>query len=167
MPAHPAPRVERRTVLIGAGALGLGESLAACANGDSASTSTPAPPESAGPPQDQVRRDVATAERALIAAYDAVIAAFPDLTPSLAAIRSQHDDHLRAMAADGDEPAPAAAPASAAQGIAELRAAEQQAARDRRSSCVAATDADLARVLALIAASEQSHAAYLRIVERA
>ena len=167
MPGHPAPRVERRAVLVGAGALGLGASLAACANGNSAFTSAPAPSAVAGPPPDAVRREVATAERALIAAYDAVIAAFPDLAASLTAIRSQHADHLRAMADEGAEPAPAVAPASEAQGIAELRAAEQQAARDRRTSCVAATDTELARVLALIAASEQSHAAFLRTVERA
>lgn len=165
MPGHIARRVERRTLLIGAGAIGLGASLAACADEDTVATSTPAPAMSAGPPPDQVRREVATAERALIAAYDAVIAAFPDLAPTLAAIRAQHADHLRVMGDDGAEPAPGVAPASAARGVATLRAAEQQAARERRTSCVAATDADLARVLALIAASEQSHAAFLRTVE--
>lgn len=99
-----------------------------------------------------------------MAAYDAAITAFPELAASLTTIRGQHADHLAAMADEGAEPPAASAPASAEAAITALRAAEQQAARERRTSCVAAGDPELARMLALIAASEQSHAAALRMV---
>lgn len=137
--------------------------VAACGGGG-ADSSAPAstPGASDQPPIDAVRREVATSERALIAAYDAALTAFPALATELSAIRAQHADHLAAMGDDGAEPAAAMAPASPQAAITALRAAEQQAARERRTSCVAAADPELARVLALIAASEQSHAAALR-----
>ena len=50
------------------------------------------------------------------------------------------------------------AAADARTAIAVLADAERAAAKARRASCVAATDQELARIVALIAASEASHA---------
>ena len=165
MPGTADARLGRRTLLVAAGTIGVAASIGAC-GGESAPVPTGAgtPPDAsdAGAAPDAVRTQVATAERALIAAYDAAITAYPSLAAQLTPIRSQHADHLAAMAADGAEPIAASAATSAAAAVAGLRAAEQQAARERRMSCVASSDPDLARVLALIAASEQSHAAALR-----
>lgn len=162
MPGPTAPRLGRRSLLIAAGSIGAAATLAACGPSGEGADPSAAASAAIGAAPDALRREVATAERALIAAYDAAIAAFPSLAVDLAAVRAQHADHLSAMAADGAEPPAATTPASPAEAIAALRAAEQQAARARRTSCVAAADPELARVLALIAASEQSHAAYLR-----
>lgn len=137
-------------LLVGAGGLAGAAALAACG-----STSTTG--QSSSSAEDSSRQDVARAERALIAQYAAVIASFPELSADLTVVQAQHQDHLAAMDVEPAEPAPPAAPAGKAAALAWLADAERQAAKDRRASCVAAADPQLARLLVLIASSEASH----------
>lgn len=118
----------------------------------------------AGSPDDGVRSAVAASELALIAQYQAAIAAFPDLGASLVAILEQHRAHLAVVApgeaSSQDAAAPtAAAPAatSAGQMVGALAEAERVASQERRQACREAADPELARILAFIAASEASH----------
>ncbi len=106
-------------------------------------------------------------ERRLIAAYDAVLAAFPKLTPRLAPIRTDHAAHLEALQAmagpASHHVAPPTAPAKSAStgaALAALRAAEKRAVAARTTSCVAAPR-DRAPMLGSIAASESVHAMLL------
>ena len=140
--------MSRRAVLAaGAGIAGAGV-LAAC--GDSTAASRPA--------DDPVATEVAGAEQAIIAQYQAFIAAFPQLSLELTPILDQHADHLKSL---GVTITSTAAPVGASDprtAVAVLAGAEREAAKARRTSCVAATNRELARLLALIAASEASHA---------
>ncbi len=144
----------RRTFLM----LTAGSSVALLASCGSGSTT-----QSADSADDLLRTQVAAAEQALIAQYQEVISAFPDLGASLIALQEQHRDHLVAMA-PADAPggpatatASALAPGSARQALELLADAERAASQQRRESCLAATDPNLARTLAFIAASESSH----------
>ena len=140
--------MSRRAVLAaGAGIAGAGV-LAAC--GDS----TAAP----GPADDPVATEVAGAEQALIAQYQAFIAAFPQLSVELTPILDQHADHLKALGVTITSTAAPVAASDPRTAVAVLADAEREAAKARRTSCVAATNPELARLLALIAASEASHA---------
>ena len=98
------------------------------------------------------------AERALIEAYDAVMASDPD--PRLAAIRAQHQAHLEALGASDDPASASSAGPSATRGS--LVALERDAAVRARQDCLEAEDPELVRTLAFIAASEASHAPALR-----
>lgn len=154
-PRFPASPMARRTFLM----LAAGSSVGLLASCGSAST-TPA----ADSADDLLRTQVAAAELALIAQYQEVIAAFPDLGASLIALQEQHRAHLVAMApagAPGDDAsasaATAPAPGSARQALELLADAERAASQQRREACLGAADPDLARTLALIAASEASH----------
>lgn len=130
----------------------------------------PAPGPTGGPddPDAAVRAAVADDERALVAAYDAALDADPADRAALAALREQHLAHLAAVAGpeSGATPDPAAATAGATAAgtpsTASLARAETRAARQRADACGRATSPDLARLLALIGASEASHAAALR-----
>lgn len=120
-------------------------------------------PESASEPppggDDVLRRDVAAAEQALIRQYEAAIASASDaLAPLLTRIRDEHVEHLTSMGGTVTSATPFAAPGT----VDALRAAERDAARMRRTAAVAAADGELARLLALIAASEAGHAVALR-----
>lgn len=113
--------------------------------------------------------EVAAEEAALIARYDAVLAAETGLgeetTALLTLIRDQHAQHLEALGGAATAvPPPDVASAPTAQGavITGLIAAEREAARSRIRACVAADDADLARLLTFIGASEASHVPALR-----
>lgn len=165
-PGHPqAPEARReglltRRALIGGSALwGASLFVAACSPSPSPEpTDTPAP---TGDPDGQVRADVAAAEAALISLYDAVIAAHPALASDLAVIREEHAAHAEAMGVTAPAvSAPAAG--SRAEALAALTAAEQQAIAQRTAACESSSGADLARVTALIAASEAGHVEYLR-----
>jgi hypothetical protein len=109
---------------------------------------------------------VAGAEAALVARYEAALAATSGEAPAvralLAEIADQHRAHLSALggAAAADEQA--GTPVTLTSLIADLVEAERSAARDRIRACVDASDPELARVLALIAASEASHVPALR-----
>lgn len=99
-------------------------------------------------------------EADLIAQYESVIAAFPQLAQSLQPICEQHRAHLTALG--GSEPASASAgPATAARSVqaalTQLAEAEKAAAQQRLQDCIAATGEPVIRTLASIAASEASH----------
>lgn len=158
-PRPRGPALTRRALIGGSALVGVSLVAAACSSSPSpepAPTQTPEPDADAA-----VRTEVAAGEAALIALYDAVIAAHPALAPDLTAIREEHAAHAEAMGL----PAPSSAsPAvgTQAQALAALTDAEQQAVAARTAACEAATGADLARITALIAASEAGHAEYLR-----
>lgn len=159
-PAAPREaRLTRRALIGGSALVGASLLVSACS-----SSPSPGPTESPQPtadPDAQVRADVAAAEASLIALYDAVIAAHPGLAGDLAAIRDEHAAHAEAM---GLPVSAAAAPAvgSRAQALAAVTAAEQQAIAQRTAACEATSGADLARITALIAASEAGHVEFLR-----
>lgn len=141
----------RRGFLAGAAALAGSMALAACSS---------ASPTSANSDTDTVRAQVAAAEGALVALYATTVAAFPELAAGLQPIMREHQAHLAAMgtglATDAATPA-GQPPATAAQALIALADAERRAAQQRREACVAASDDELARILALIAASEAAH----------
>lgn len=149
-----------RRALIGGSALGAASLvLAACSPSPSPGpTDTPSPTDD---PDAQVRADVAASEASLIALYDAVIAAHPDLAGDLAVVRDEHAAHLEAM---GVAPPPGSTPAvgSRAEALNALSEAEKKAIAQRTTACESSSSADLARVTALIAASEAGHVEYLR-----
>lgn len=165
-PGRPQPpeaareaRLTRRALISGSALAGVSLVIAACS-----SSPSPGPTDTPTPTEDldaQVRADVAAAEAALIGLYDAVIAAYPALASDLTAIRDEHAAHAEAM---GVAPSPVIAPAvgSRAEALAALADAEQQAIAQRTAACESAAGADLARVTALIAASEAGHVEYLR-----
>ena len=153
-------RVTRRLVL-GGTAAGLIVGIAGCSGSS-------LPLISAPDPDDEVRLGVARSEQALVAAYDAAIAATPAAADQLRTFRDQHQAHFTAVS-EGLDPAaltPASSPASASPGksptgLRGLRRMEVAAARQRIEACTAATAGDLAELLARIAASESGHAAAL------
>lgn len=154
----PPVRLTRRgalALLAGAGAA----VLTGCGSGATLAAST----SSAAPDPDAEVVAATTADEAtLIALYDAAIAANPGQAGPLGVIRDQHAQHLQALGTTGAQTASSAASASVAPGIPALIAAEQAAAESRTQACGTASDTDLARLLALIAASEAGHAQSLR-----
>lgn len=152
-------RLTRRALMGGSALIGASLVIAGCSPSPSPGpTDTPAPTED---PDTQVRADVAAAEVALIALYDAVIAAHPALASDLTAVRDEHAAHAEAMSVAAT-PATAPAVGSRAEALAALTDAEQQAIAQRTAACESASGTDLARVTALIAASEAGHVEYLR-----
>lgn len=151
-----------RRALIGSGLL-LGTSLVAgCTSGPAPGPDPSPTPTPEADADVAVRESVAGDEAAIIALYDAVIAAYPNLAGDLTPLRDEHRAHAEAMgAALPAEPAPAA-PATQPQALAALLDAEQQAVGQRTAACEASETADVARTIALIAASEAGHAEYLR-----
>lgn len=151
------PSVTRRTAL-GLAGVAAAQFVVAC-------SSTPEPGASTSTdPDASVREEQAAAEDALIAAYDTALALGPEPTIAalLTTLRDQHIAHRGALL-----PEPSSPPSSPASGTARavdldgLIALERAAARERRAACVEASSADLTRLLALICASEASHATAL------
>lgn len=130
----------------------------------------PAPTGSEAPSPDpdadaQVRLDVAANEASIIGLYDAVLAAYPGLADALAPLREEHRAHAAAMGDPTDVGPADGGPAevgSRPQALAALIEAEQQAVAQRTSACEATSQEELARTIALIAASEAGHAEFLR-----
>jgi len=207
-PLRGRPLVGRRSVLrlLGVAALGL---VAGCRSGKQrtaptspqASTTPPGrspqpvatstPPSAAASPKptisvlspDQlVAQRVAAAEQALLAAYDAVTVAHPELAGRLAPFRADHAAHLQGLvpgAAPSTTPsdtAPASSPpsGSAAAGpplssppastaiLHDLADLERTAAAARLGD-VATTSGSLARLIASIGGCEAAHAALLSV----
>ena len=162
MPAVPLTRRQGlRALAVGAPAL----LLAACTSDpEQAPSSTPSANEGAAAApsaDDPAATDPAADEAALIALYDAALAApgTSDTREVLALLRDQHAAHRDALGGAADVPVPASPPSLAA-----LIAAEKRASRARIRACVAAADPDVARLLALIAASEAAHVPVLKDV---
>ncbi len=141
-------------------ALLAGATVAACSSGGNSDEATATSDPDAG-----IREQVAGQEWSLVALYDAVIAAQPALAGELAALRQQHVDHANALGSASAPPASASPPtvsSSPEAARATLLDAEAAAVRERTQACQAAVGTEPARLLALIAASEAGHAAYLR-----
>ena len=131
--------------------------LAGCtgptADGEPGSAAPASPDNSEAALRDAVAAD----EAGLIAAYDAALAAGDD--PLLREFRAQHAEHLAALGVSAPTVMASPAPADASTGA--LAERERRAADERRRACGAASDPALARLLALIGASEAQHAAAL------
>jgi hypothetical protein len=149
----------RRTVLGGSAVLGLALLTGCTSEPEPAPSDTPAPVPDADA---QVRDTVAAEEAALIALYDAAIAAHPGLAGDLTPLRDQHVAHAEAMGSAPQSGQAVGGVGSRPQALAALKDAEQRAIAQRTSACEAATGIDTARTIALIAASEAGHAEYLR-----
>ncbi|MCH9817016.1 MAG: hypothetical protein K0U64_11320 [Actinomycetia bacterium] len=149
--------VSRRSVLV-AGGLGISAGLLGC--------SAPSIPGFTSDPDEEPKLLTVASEQELIALYSAVIAAIPNLAGALDPIRTQHTQHLSAIAADlaqAPEPAPApTVPANRAAALNLLRKAERTAARLRTETAVVAEDTEVIELLVRIGASEASHNAYLQ-----
>lgn len=138
--------VDRRRVLQIAAVSAAGLSLPACRG--TTPIIGPAPSPSA---PDQQQSD----ELALIAAYDAAIAAAGRKSRAVyQRLRDEHAAHLSALGWDDQAPSPTpAAPPTRRR----LVRAERRAMRLRTTGAQQATDPDQAQLLALIAASEAQH----------
>lgn len=163
--SDPADRagLTRRTLLAGGIALGaVALAAAGCTSSpDDSSGGSPSPVDP--DPDASVRQAVAEAEAAIIALYDAAIAAYPALAADLGAVRDEHRAHAEAMGIAVASPSPSPpAPATRSAALAGLAEAERAAVLERTAACEASTGADLARVTALIAASEAGHVEFLR-----
>ncbi|MFM8773679.1 MAG: hypothetical protein ACKOFP_07545 [Actinomycetota bacterium] len=144
----------RRTAL----ALLAGAGLAACTSGgdSDADTSPTADPDAA------TRAEVVAQEWALVALYDAAIAASPSNSRDLAVLRDQHVEHAGALGSSAATSSSASSAAAPTPDRAQLAVAEAEASRARVTACARAVQPDLARLLALIGASEAGHAALLK-----
>jgi hypothetical protein len=140
--------ISRRAVLITATGIAGAGILTGCGGGTEISAAA----------ADPVSTEVAAAEQSLIAQYQTFITAFPELSAELTPLLDQHADHARAIGVKAPASTAPVAAADARTAIAVLADIEREAAKARRASCVAATDPELARIVALIAASEASHA---------
>ncbi len=109
-----------------------------------------------------LRAAAAAAENELIALYEATITAHAGLAASLAPLAEQHREHRAALEAGiapatGNPPNVPTVSADPGTAVAEIITAERRAADARTVDCEQAGAEDLARLLALIAASEASH----------
>jgi hypothetical protein len=149
-----SPRPTRRELLALAPAAVL---LAACSE-----AADPAPVD----PDDALRAAAAERERALLARYDAVLAAVPELSARLLPVRGHHAEHLQSLVGPpaSDRPSPTTGPAAdvpppadAAAALTGLVTAERTAGTAHATDCLAARSRSLAAVLASLSASELSH----------
>lgn len=168
-------RPSRRQVLGAVPAAVLAAALASCTQ-----DTPPAEPVPVDP--DVALRDAAVArERALLRAYDDVLAGRPELGSRLLPLRDQHAAHLSALlgasasagpsdgpsaAASGAAPPAAAAPPSVppappAAALAAL-AAQERSAGDAHAAASLAASRTLAGLLSSLSASELSHPLVLR-----
>ncbi|MEU8692914.1 hypothetical protein [Streptomyces sp. NPDC048665] len=160
MPYPPTPRAlsgpRRRTLLASAAGAAL---LAGCTSGPGSGGGAPSVTERA-------RARAAADSRALLARYDAVLAAHPGLADRLRPLRAQVAAHVAAFA-DGTPPTPEkssaspsptpAVPATEKDALAALAAAERTLA-DRRAKALLDVPGEPARLLASVAAAGAAHA---------
>ncbi|MFJ6217369.1 hypothetical protein ACIQGZ_29150 [Streptomyces sp. NPDC092296] len=155
-----SPGQPSRRRLLAAGSLaGASLALAACTDGTPAPRPTPSKPD----PDAAIRRSAADATTALIAAYDAAIAAHPKLAGRLGPLRAHLVQHRAALgtATPPTTPAPAVpTPTGQAATLTALAAAERRTAATRTAALPGASP-ELARLLASIAASGAVHALHL------
>lgn len=156
----------RRLLALVAAAPVAGAALSACA-------AEPRPKSAPGArssldPDVKLRWRAVRAEEALLALHAATVAAHPDLAAQLAPLTAHHEAHAAALRDDGPLPFGASSavgapdvPGDAAAALAAVAEAEQAAADACVLTCLAATGAQLAAVLASIAASETGHGVVL------
>ncbi len=169
--AAPGTRhVARRSVLVagaltGVGALGVAPLLAGCGRLGFGSSDA----------EDPQRQAAGESERALIAAYDAVIAAYPALEGLCAPLREEHQQHLVAFVGPDASAAPSASGtpvqelvttadlAGRTKSLRALARAEVAAGKARAEQCPQASDVALVRLLADVSASEAGHASAIKL----
>lgn len=162
-PDHTRPETHlTRRAFLGVSTASLGLTLAACTGQGDGGPST----GGSGAGDEAVVLAALMGELTLLSAYDAALRQSPSLAGVLEPLRAQHAAHAQALRAQRAVTEPTripeiTVPGAPAGAIAALRRAEQDAATARTASCVEAADPSLARTLALIAASEASHAAAL------
>jgi hypothetical protein len=115
----------------------------------------------AAPPAPDPLTPFYRATEALLARYEAVIAAQPDLADRLGPLRDDHRAHVQALARELGFPSPAPAASGATQppadgGVAALQAAEKEAAAAAYTACLTAPSYHAA-LLGSIAACRSSH----------
>ncbi|MEV0270830.1 twin-arginine translocation signal domain-containing protein [Hamadaea sp. NPDC050747] len=101
-----------------------------------------------------------TETRALLTAYDQVIAADSQSAAKLQPIRATHEAHLTALTAMISPPTPSATPAASGASVADLKKAEATAAKSAYDACLATTP-ERATLLGEIAAARATHLAVL------
>jgi hypothetical protein len=161
MPDAAAIAITRRQGLLALALIGPIGVLAACTSSAETSPVGSSAAASLAPADASAQH-----ETELIALYDAVLAAYPDLPPETVAVlttlRDQHVQHRDALGGSPDATAEATVPENATAALAALVSAEHVASRERIRACVDSTDAPTARLLALIGAAEAAHVPALR-----
>lgn len=153
----------RRQLLTGAAAALLGAPLSACEIRRAPRRPAARPTPTAS---DRLLSSAAARERALLAAYDDVLARYPDLAPRLGPYRADHAAHLHAVE-PGAVVSASVAPSTRrtskktqAKVRARLREKEEAAAAAYARQ-VESAPAEHAALLAVLAACEASHAELL------
>lgn len=145
-------KVTRRHLLLGAVTGAALVSVAGCSDG----------PEQVTLAADPVRLEALGAELDLIEIYQATMTARPDLAATLTVILDQHREHAAALEVqEAEAPQPPERASAAPVSVDELRELERRAAGLRAGACVRAGNPELARLLALIGASEAQHVTVL------
>lgn len=165
-PAAAARGFSRRDGLKAAVLLGPVALLAACTDDSPPEADASASGGSAAGAAPELGTAEAVDESRLISAYDAVLADADDVPAAaravLQSIRDQHVAHRDALGGAPAAPGPATPIGAWPGALADLVAAERAASRSRIRACVESADAELARVLTLIGASEAAHVPALR-----
>lgn len=151
----------RRLLAATPGALGLG-GLALLGGCSAEPSSLVSPSIKITEPLDEALRETALAsELELIAAYEAVIAAHPQLAPNLSRILDQHRIHTEACTKGEAVPQnsiPWVSPPTASAAVAELIELEKSAAKQRAGVCEVGVEPEFVTTMALISGSEAQHA---------
>ncbi len=164
--SRPGPR--RRSLLTGAAGVASAALLAGCTD----TTDTDERPSATR----RLRARTAEDSRALLARYDAVLAAHPSLAGRLGPLRDEVRRHAEAFEDDGSTASPSAAPSASAspsasakpspkpsvasdpkRAVRDLAKAERELA-DRRAEALLDAPAEQARLLASVAAAGAAHA---------
>ncbi|WP_079142567.1 hypothetical protein [Streptomyces noursei] len=162
----------RRTTLLAGAALGGAALLSGCA--EEARPDPGAAERSAA--AERVRTRAARDSRALLARYDATLAAHPGLGARLRVLRDEVAHHIEAFTSGAPSAAPSASAASAASGSAPGVPADERSARaaladaertlaDSRTAALVTAPPELARLLASVAAAGAAHAYLLTEAE--
>ena len=107
-------------------------------------------------PDVALRQAAVAREQALLARYAALRPESPAVAAAVAAVVSDHQQHLLALSAATQEPSASPAPSPALATLPELASAERAAAAGHAADALTAS-APLAQLLASLAASEASH----------
>ena len=154
------PRLTRRQGLAALTLLGPVALLTACGSEDDPTSTATLTEE---PPAPALDSTVAAEESLLIAHYEAVLEGLGDgQADRRAALENLRDQHVAHRDALGGGELGALDELPQDPSIASLISAEKSASKSRIRACVEATDPELARVLAFIAASEASHVPALK-----
>ncbi|MEU5304806.1 hypothetical protein ACH4YO_36605 [Streptomyces noursei] len=162
----------RRTTLLAGAALGGAALLSGCA--EEARPDPGAAERSAA--AERVRTRAARDSRALLARYDATLAAHPGLGARLRVLRDEVAHHIEAFTSGAPSAAPSASATSAASGSAPGVPADERSARaaladaertlaDSRTAALVTASPELARLLASVAAAGAAHAYLLTEAE--